>query len=151
MELVYFILASYGLTQIIVYGSIFKKFRDMMSDYTKLFSCAMCTGFWIGVILFFLNPFTELFTFEFNLANLLICGWISSGTSYILCMTFDDDGIKIMGNQKWILKLQRREQWKSLRKKLKHSWKKTKTSIRNNYWLSLKARRLKNESNKILY
>lgn len=96
MQLLWFVLAAYGLTQILVYGSIFKSFRDFTLNYTKLLSCPMCTGFWVGVILFFLNPFTELFTFELNLANFLICGWLSSGTSYILCMVFDDDGIKIM-------------------------------------------------------
>jgi len=96
MELLWFILSAYGLTQILVYGSIFKGVRDFSSNYTKLLSCPMCTGFWVGVLLFFLNPFTELFTFEYNLANLLVCGWLSSGTSYILCMLFDDDGFKII-------------------------------------------------------
>lgn len=99
MQLLWFVLSAYGLTQILVYGSIFKNFRDFTLEYTKLLSCPMCTGFWVGVILFFLNPFTELFTYELNLANFLICGWLSSGTSYILCMTFDDDGIKIMRKQ----------------------------------------------------
>jgi hypothetical protein len=38
---------------------------------------------------------TELFTFELSIVNLLICGWVSSGTSYILNMVFSDCGIKI--------------------------------------------------------
>ena len=95
MQLLWFILSAYGLTQILVYGSIFKAPRDFSLKYTKLLSCPMCTGFWVGVILFFLNPFTELFTFDYNLANLLVCGWLSSGTSYIFCTVFDDNGIKI--------------------------------------------------------
>jgi len=96
MELLWFVLTAYGLTQILVYGSIFKRFRDFTLQYSTLLSCPMCTGFWVGVILFFLNPFTELFTYELNSGNFLLCGWLSSGTSYILCTVFVDDGIKLM-------------------------------------------------------
>ena len=98
VQLIWFILSAYGLTQILVYGSIFKSLRDYTLNYTKLLSCPMCTGFWVGTFLFFLNPFTELFTFKLNLANFLICGWLSSGTSYILCVLFDDNGLKITRN-----------------------------------------------------
>jgi len=55
----------------------------------------MCMGFWVGVFLCGLNPFTELFIFELNIVNLFICGCISSGTSYILNMIFGDSGIKL--------------------------------------------------------
>jgi len=95
MELLWFVLACYGLTQILVYGSIFKWLREMPTWIGKLFSCPMCAGFWVGALLFFLNGFTELFTFDYKIANLLICGWLSSGTSYILCCLFGDDGLKI--------------------------------------------------------
>ena len=30
----------------------------------------MCMGFWVGVFLFGINAFTELFTFEYNYANI---------------------------------------------------------------------------------
>ena len=91
-----FTIACVGMTQIIVYGSIFDKIRPTQGWPGQLLSCALCTGFWVGVLLFCLNGFTELFTFDYNLANFLICGWLSSGTSYIFCTVFDDDGIKIM-------------------------------------------------------
>jgi|TARA_R110002153_G_scaffold197780_2_gene351322 hypothetical protein len=95
-QLLWFVLAAFGLTQILVYGAIMKWNKETPFKWINdLFACPMCTGFWVGVILFFLNPFTELFTFEYNLANLLVCGWLSSGTSYVLCMLFDDDGFKI--------------------------------------------------------
>ena len=95
MQLLWFVLTSYGLTQILVYGSIFKWLRNRPNWIGRLFACPMCTGFWVGVLLFCLNGFTELFTFDYNLANLLVCGWLSSGTSYIFCTVFDDNGIKI--------------------------------------------------------
>ena len=95
MELLYFVLASYGLTQILVYGNIFNKVRPTEGWFGELLSCPMCTGFWVGVLLFGINGYTELFTYEYNLANLLILGWLSSGTSYILNVIFCDNGIQI--------------------------------------------------------
>ena len=64
--------------------------------WTLLFHCTMCMGFWVGVFLFTINGFTELFSFDYNVINALVCGWLSSGTSYILSVLFDDDGLKII-------------------------------------------------------
>ena len=52
-------------------------------------------GFWEGALLMFLSPFTELFSFDVSVDNFIILGCISSGTSYILNMTFGDEGIKL--------------------------------------------------------
>ena len=41
-----------------------------------------------------LNPFTELFTFDVTLVNSLLLGWLSSGTSYALCMLISDGGFQ---------------------------------------------------------
>ena len=54
----------------------------------------MCVGFWVGVLLMLLNPFTELFTFDVTLVNSLLLGWLSSGTSYGLCMLISDGGFQ---------------------------------------------------------
>ena len=54
----------------------------------------MCVGFWVGVLLLFLNPFTELFTYDITLVNALLLGWLSSGTSYALCMLISDGGFQ---------------------------------------------------------
>jgi hypothetical protein len=54
----------------------------------------MCVGFWSGVVLFLLNPFTELFTFDVSLVNAFLLGCLSSGTSYALCMLLSDGGIQ---------------------------------------------------------
>jgi len=91
VSLLYFVLAAYGLTQLLVYGRIFDKIRP--KGY--FWSCPMCVGFWVGVFLCVINPLTELFIFELTVVNFLICGFISSGTSYILNMVFGDSGLKL--------------------------------------------------------
>ena len=48
--------------------------------------------------IFGLNPFTELFNFELNLVNSLICGWLGSGTSYLMNMVFTDKGVNFFHN-----------------------------------------------------
>ena len=100
MDLIYFILASWGMTQILVYGSIFQNQREWImkkSDWLgELIHCPMCTGFWVGVFLFGINGLTELFNFEYNIANLLILGCIASATSYFLNVVIGDLGIKLV-------------------------------------------------------
>ena len=97
MELIYFILTAYGLTQILVYGRILNKIRPSYN----FFHCSMCVGWWVGLFLWAINGFTELFTFEYSTANAFILGCISSGVSYILDVLFDDEGInlKIRGDK----------------------------------------------------
>ncbi len=95
MSLVVFILVAYGLTQILIYGSIFDPIRPTTGLLGELFQCSMCLGFWVGVFLYGLSFYTELFTFELNLVNPFLLGWLSSGTSYVLSQLFDDEGIKI--------------------------------------------------------
>jgi len=90
MELVYFALSTYGLTQILVYSRVLEQLRPSH----HFFHCPMCIGFWSGVFLLFLNPFTELFIFEVSLVNALILGCLSSGTSYALCMLISDGGFQ---------------------------------------------------------
>jgi len=85
-----FVLCCYGLTQILVYSSLLSLIRPKY----HFFHCPMCIGFWSGVLLLFLNPFTELFTFEVSLVNGLLLGWLSSGTSYALCMLISDGGFQ---------------------------------------------------------
>jgi len=98
VELLYFILTSWGLTQILVYGSIFENQRQLIEQKSvwlgTLIRCPMCTGFWAGTFLFGINGLTELFNFEYNIANLLISGCISSATSYALNVVIGDNGIK---------------------------------------------------------
>ena len=72
MNLLLFVLAAYGLT---------------------FFHCSMCIGWWVGLFLWALNRYTELFTFDYSIATAFILACISSGTSYVLNMVFGDEGI----------------------------------------------------------
>ena len=98
MGLLYFVLAAYGMTQLLVYASVFNKVRpskEWLGGFGDLFHCPMCMGFWVGVFLCGVNDCTELFTFEHTVVNYFILGCLSSGTSYVLNMIFGDCGIKI--------------------------------------------------------
>jgi hypothetical protein len=53
-------------------------------------------GFWAGIFLWAINDFTELFTYEYSIANAFLLGCVGSGTSYILNMIFGDKGINIV-------------------------------------------------------
>jgi len=102
LDLIYFILTAYGLTQILVYSKVFEKVRparDQWGLIGYMANCSMCMGFWVGMFLFFVNGFTELFTFDYNIGNMFVCGWISSGTSYFLSMLLNDEGLKVQGNK----------------------------------------------------
>tara|TARA_Y100000310_G_scaffold204424_1_gene204677 strand:- start:48 stop:341 length:294 start_codon:yes stop_codon:yes gene_type:complete len=94
VELIYFILASFGITQIIVYGKIFEKARPTQGWLGELFRCSMCVGFWAGLIMYGISFYTELFNFDKGFATGFVLGCLSSGTSYVLSTLFDDEGIR---------------------------------------------------------
>ena len=91
MSILLFVLAAYGLTQIIVYGKIFNKIRPSH----HFFHCSMCVGWWTGLFLWAINPYTELFIFDYSIATAFALACVSSGTSYILDMVVGDNGINI--------------------------------------------------------
>ena len=80
IELIYFILSCYGLTQIIMYGSIFDKIRPN----TRFWICPLCIGFWVGIILSSINRYTELFNFNYDVLTIFLLGCLSSGTTYFI-------------------------------------------------------------------
>ena len=94
MDLIYFILIAYGLTQILVYGKIFDRVRPSTGKAGEMFGCTMCMGFHVGWLLMLLSPFTELFNFDITAINFFLLGWLSSGTSYVLNTIVGDEGIK---------------------------------------------------------
>ena len=94
-DLLYFVLIAYGMTQILVYGSILNFLRPKKGKLGELFECPMCLGFWVGVFLWATNNQTELFTYDYNLLTGLFLGSLSSGTSYALNMLFGDCGLKV--------------------------------------------------------
>ena len=99
MELLYFVLAAHGLTQILVYGSILKRIRPTAGKLGEMFRCPMCMGFHVGWFLMLLSPFTELFSFDVSVINFFILGWLSSGTSYVLNTIFGDEGFQLVSKK----------------------------------------------------
>jgi len=95
MSLIYFILCSFGLTQILVYGSILNPIRPTTGKLGELFHCPLCTGFWVGIILWALNGYTTLFSFDSNPVTGFLLGCLSAGTAYVLSVMVDDDGLRI--------------------------------------------------------
>ena len=98
MDLLWFALACYGMTYLVVYASLFNRIRpskEWLGGFGKLFNCTLCFGFHAGWFLFAINKWTELFTFEYTLANLFICGCVGSGVSYILSMIVGYEGIRL--------------------------------------------------------
>ena len=94
MDLLYFVLACFGMTQIVVYGKIFESVRPTTGWWGQLFSCTMCTGFWVGLIMYVFSFYTNLFNFDKAVVTGFILACLSSGTSYVLSTLFDDEGIR---------------------------------------------------------
>ena len=82
MELIIWILAAYGMTQILVYGSIFDTPRDWIKTNSTFFgdliSCVMCTSTWVGFFfsLTFFSPTIELVFIPYS--NLFFDGILAS-------------------------------------------------------------------------
>ena len=90
-----FILAAYGLTFILVYGKIFDKIRPKKGFLGELFSCSMCAGFWVGVLLWLLNGQTTLFNYDYSPITGLMLGSLASGVSYVFSVLIDDNGLRL--------------------------------------------------------
>ena len=86
-----FVLICYGLTQILAHGKIFNKIRP--KHY--YFSCPMCMGFPVGIIIFLCFWFSGIKLFLNPYLGSILFGFISSGTSYALCSLFGDNGLRI--------------------------------------------------------
>lgn len=91
VETIPFILVCYGLTLIVVYGSIFNKIRPKY----KFFHCSMCMGFWVGIFIYVTMLYSENRMWAFSIPDLFMHGCLSAGTSYLLCSIVDDNGVKV--------------------------------------------------------
>ena len=94
MWLTIWILMAYGMSQILVYGSIFESFRNGIHKWgdteyapfqglgkflSGLISCVMCTSTWVG---FFMSLFYSPFTYHYGLHpafGLFFDGMLASG------------------------------------------------------------------------
>jgi hypothetical protein len=97
MELLLIILVSYGISNIIVFGSIFDGFRNFMDDlspnfFGKLFSCMMCTPWWVGFFLSLgaqLSGYSQFSPFyNYGLENIYLSIFLDacliSGTTWLI-------------------------------------------------------------------
>ena len=78
MIILFWLLAAYGMTSILVWGSIFESTRTWIKKHSKFFgdliSCTLCTSTWVG---FFMSlVFGGLANHYFN------CHWL-------VCLFFD--------------------------------------------------------------
>ena len=90
MELVYFILSVYGICGL----TAILNHRYLKRDI-KFLNCPFCLGFWVGLKLFLLNGFTDLFTFDITIGNTVLMPFVGAASTYILAMIIDDNGIRI--------------------------------------------------------
>lgn len=86
-----FLLVCYGLTEILMYGSIL----DSVRPNWEVFGCSMCLSFWVGIFLWLCSGLTNLFSFGYNPITGLFLGFASSGVVYILDKLFSDKGLNV--------------------------------------------------------
>ena len=55
----------------------------------------MCTGFWVGLFLWSVKDYTQLFTFDNSFVTGLLLGFAGSAAAYVGNILFGDNGIKI--------------------------------------------------------
>jgi hypothetical protein len=99
MWLLYFVLVCYGLTNILVYGSIFNCIRPKQGLWGELFKCPMCMGFHVGYAVALLMNLSSLFNVSTNIVDTFLLACLSSGTSYVFCSLFSDFGINFKINK----------------------------------------------------
>lgn len=85
--------AAYGITSIIVWGSIFESLRENIKKRSKFFgdliSCVLCTSTWVGFILSILTGGMSIYLFDINyvfgvfLDGMFTCGivWLINSIS----------------------------------------------------------------------
>ena len=97
MELLLIMLVGYGISNIVVFGSLFEGFREFTSTispnfFGKLFSCMMCTPWWVGFSLSLgaqLTGFTQFSPFySYGLESIYISIFLDacliSGTTWLI-------------------------------------------------------------------
>ena len=88
MEIFIWILSAYGMSQIIVFGSIFENFRQWIIRNSKFFGdlvqCMMCTSTWVGFFFSFafFSPTTTMIVIPYT--NIFFDGMLASGSVWAL-------------------------------------------------------------------
>lgn len=96
MDVILLLLACFGFTMTLVHGVIFDKIKlrqlwEKSSFLKELFSCSMCTGFWVGIYfsiilsLYCILPFFGVNSLIVKVAYyVLTIPFASSGVSFLL-------------------------------------------------------------------
>ena len=90
MELIYFILSTYGIC-----GFIAILNHRYLKRNVEFLECPFCMGFWVGLKVFLLSGFTDLITFDITIGNTILMAFIGGASTYILGTIIDDNGIRI--------------------------------------------------------
>jgi hypothetical protein len=99
MWILFFILACYGLTNILVYGSILSCVRPKEGLWGELFKCPMCMGFHVGWFVALMMKLSNITSIDPNIVDVFLLACLSSGSSYVLCSLFTDFGINFKINK----------------------------------------------------
>ena len=86
MGILIFILVAYGISNIVVHGSIFNGFREFWnkvnpSFFGTLFSCMICFPTWVGFILSFTF---QMMGYDNMFLSVFLDGCLASGTVFVL-------------------------------------------------------------------
>lgn len=97
MNLILFILTCYGISNIIIFGSIFKSFREYWEKkspnfFGKLFSCMICLPTYVGFFISIGAHYTGLIQFspfgsmglDIPLIAIFLDGCLASGTVWLV-------------------------------------------------------------------
>mgnify|MGYP003626989845 FL=1 len=88
MEIIIWIVAAYGMSQILVFGSIFNNLRNWIIKHSKFFGdliqCMMCTSTWVGFLfsLTFFSPTLELTIIPYT--SWFFDGMLASGSVWAI-------------------------------------------------------------------
>jgi hypothetical protein len=89
MILIFWILAAYGMTSILVWGSIFESTRIFIKKHSKFFGdlieCTLCTSTWVGFFMsLVLGSLSKQFFDNFFIVNLFFDGMFTAGSVWAL-------------------------------------------------------------------
>jgi hypothetical protein len=89
MILLFYIIAAYGMTSIIVWGSIFESTREWIKSKSKFFgdlvSCTLCTSTWVGFFMsLFLGSLSTQYFDTIWFINLFFDGMVTAGGVWAL-------------------------------------------------------------------
>lgn len=87
--IILWILVSYGMTSILVWGSIFEKTRQLIIKKSKFFgdliSCVLCTSTWVGFFLSItLGSLSNTYFNSIWILDIFYDGMISAGSVWAI-------------------------------------------------------------------